>query len=348
MVRGIRGFQLAVSEEQKSLEIETGRQEALSRLKPKELTDEQKQRLEKLKEAKQGRHVGIRISARLVGRSMSSKLYSNDRYTKFLVASAFCCSLAITLHPNFISAHRLDALDGQKHYYFISLLLDVGSCLVNLCACSFVHFGIVNVSFVHAFNALEIGKKAGKESKKYYKEKATTIAAIISSSIAAFGLGKAIITVLTRKLVWNTLLATDWATKTFSGSDIAGFMSTSFGILLSVFRHIFSVLRSAFWLFQITFVKSNTIGRFLEWVIKILINSCPSLQSRWSAYVEHVVAVCEESKAVPTWPSDAIETVRFLTAYSSVFLLTTLLLFNFYSRGNKLKVEMLLRSYDLI
>lgn len=348
MARGLRGFLLASSEEVKSLEHETERQKVSSRLKPKELTDEQKQRLEKLKEAKQRRHGSLGISTRLLGRSMSTKLYSNDRGTKFLIASAFCSALAIILYPKFISRHLIDALDAHiKHDWLIILLLDLGS-IFHLCACAFVHFGLVNVAFVYAFNALEISKKAGKESRKYYNEKATEMAAIISISITAFAIGKALISVLMRILLWNALLATGWATKTFSGTCMAGIMSTSFEILTSIFHYVFLLLSSVFWVFEMVLVKSNSFGQFLEWVIKAIISLCPSLLLRWNAYAEHVVAVYEESTTVPTWRSDAIDTVRLLMAYSTVFLFTILLLFNLFSRGDKLKVEMQLRSYGVI
>lgn len=347
MVQILRGLR-STSDEDKSLKIEEERQRVIRQLKPKELTCEQKIRLGKLKEAKLERQGTLGMSARILGQTMSTKLYSNNPYTRFLIAFALSGALAVTLYPNFISSHMLQVLDGCETNFFTVVFLDLGS-LAYLCFCSFIHFSFLNMSFIYAFNALEISKKAGNKSKKYYNEKVTKMAATISICITAFGIGAALFIIMARILLWNAMLATDWATKLISGTYMGEVISASSAFFAFLIHQVFSFITFIFGMFHVAFVKSNIAGRLLEWIMKVLLEYAnPYLKSQLSAYVKHVIAVYEGSELVPTWRSDAIETVRFLVAYTTVFLLSVMLLFNFCSRKDKVKVEVHLRSYGVI
>ena len=53
----------------------------------------------------------------------------------------------------------------------------------------------------------------------------------------------------------------------------------------------------------------------------------PSPSNTFGNYVDHVIQVFENGEIVPSWRVHAIDTSRYLLAYTSVFLLSTLILF---------------------
>lgn len=351
----------AKTEEKKARKIVAARKRAANRLKPKELNEQQKARLIELKKAKarRSRTSGLPGAVLEVEQIRTPYLYDHGRSLRFLITTALCCVLAVTLYPDFLFPNLVDKLESLKQNLFISLLLNAGS-LVYICVCAVVHFAVCDVAMLYAFCALDLGMKTGSQSKMYYNESVRMAVATMSGSIAAFSIVKAIVTLLMRVLTWNGLLTMQWAPGFLSYvydliesyfpssvSVLATRVSRIFVVFLtSVLHHTISMLSFIWWLLRAVLLRSNRIGTFIEWIAMFIIKAIPSMRSRWKVYLEHVIAVYEDSEIVPTWRCDAVQTARFLLAYTAMFLLSMLVLFNFSSRINKVRAGLHLKSYN--
>jgi len=346
----------------KARKIAVARLRAASRLKPKELSEEQKTRLKELKEAKARRshNNGVLGGAKPKVEQIesSSSLHGHGRGKRFLITTAMCCVLAITLYPDFLLCDLDKTTMAYEQSWFINIFLDTGS-LFYLCVCSIVHFAVCHVSMLYTFYALDLGMKTGRKSKNYYDESVRMAVATMSGSIVAFSVGKGIIKVFIRVLTWNSIRALGLVNNLLSityafmeaqlpsiiTANVSLGASFTFGFISWTIHYIIQILCFVFQLIRLALLRSNKIGMSLEWIVSGMIRAIPPLQSNWNNYVENVLAVYQDSQTIPAWRYDAIKTARLLFSYTAVFLITILILFNFTSRVNKLAAELHLKKY---
>jgi len=344
----------------KARKIAAARLRAANRLKPKELSQEQKIRLKELKEAKarRSRNSGLPGAKFKVKQVDSPSLYGHGRGKRVLITTAMCCVLAITLYPDFLLCDLDKVMMAYEQNWFIDLFLNTGS-LIYICACSIVHYAVCHVSMLYTFYALDLGMKTGCQSKNYYNESVRIGVATMSGSIAAFSVGKGIIKVFMRILAWNLLCAWSMITKFLSithafveaqlpwtiTTNFSKVLFFTFGFMSWTIHYIIQVSCFLFQLIRLVLLRSNKIGMFLEWIVMGGIKAIPSIQSTWNNYFEHVLDVYQDSQTIPTWRYDAIKTARLLFSYTAVFLITILILFNFSSRVNKSTAELHLKNY---
>mmetsp|Transcript_8049 Transcript_8049/g.11680 ORF Transcript_8049/g.11680 Transcript_8049/m.11680 type:complete len:877 (-) Transcript_8049:46-2676(-) len=348
------------TEEKKARRIVAARKRAAKRLKPKEFNEQQKARLVELKEAKarRSRTRGLPGAVLEVEQIRAPYLYDHGRSLRFLITSALCFVLAVTLYPEFLFPDLVETLESREQNFLINLLFDAGS-LTYICICAVVHFSVCDVAMLYAFCALDLGMKTGRQSKNYYNESVRMAVATMSGSVAAFSVVKAIITLSMRVMTWNLLLAIKWApdfftnasdwSKSYLPSVIITFVNrvqcSFYRLTASIIYHTVKILSFVLWLLRAVLLRSNRIGIFIEWIANFFIKAfLPSVRSRWRVYIEHVVSVYEDSEIVPTWRCDAVQTARFLLAYTAMFLLSVLILFNFFARVNKVRAEVYLRK----
>jgi len=352
----------------KARKIAAARMRAADVLKPKEFDDEQKIRLKQLKKAKAARQrsrsnsynnnkEGAKSKKAKKQRSESSSInfYGHSHVKRFWIITAMCCVLAITIYPDFLLSEFDKVMIAYEQSWFLDLTFDTG-CLVYICLCSTVHFAVCYISMIYTFCSLELGMKAGRQTKQYYDTSVRTTIVTMSGSIALFSVGKAILKVLARVLTWNSIRVWSMVSnilpvvRAFAQERLLpsnGFwVSSIFGFVSQIIHYILQI--SCFVLQSLCSVllRTNRVGMFIEWMIMdVGVKAILSLKSNWNTYVHHVFAIYQDSKTIPAWRYDAIETARLLFTYTTVFLVTVLILFNLSSKVNKLAVEKHLQKY---
>mmetsp|Transcript_5439 Transcript_5439/g.8929 ORF Transcript_5439/g.8929 Transcript_5439/m.8929 type:complete len:896 (+) Transcript_5439:182-2869(+) len=351
--------------EKKARQISAARQRVANRLKPKHLSDDQLERLKELKEAKERRNRSkgmprTLIEVETVDRhkkkerkaSVIPRFHTHNRKTRFLTATFLCCVMGIVLNPEILIGKFLDSFEDYEPSWWTAVLLDIGT-LMYIGFCTIVHFACCDIAMVYAYGALDLGMKTGKQVKKYYSDSVRMLVAGLSGSIAAFSTGKAVFNVTIRAVVWYSIRGLDAAQGMEGRAEVLfghylpaaaiRFPGSAFafgqGVFSFVASKVYMVVSFLSWLFYTVLINSNRIGQFLEMIARALMKLVPSWQSTWNAYVEHVRGVYEDTEVVPTWRSEAIQSTRFLLAYTAVFLLSILVLFNASSRANKRRNE---------
>jgi hypothetical protein len=349
------------AERKRARKISAARLRAANRLKPRHLSEDERCRLEELKDAKARRNRNDGIPSTMIEvekvnekkrekEPLVSWFHDHTRSTRLLTTTALCCVMAIVLNPDVFISNMLEALEDHASSWWTTILLDIGT-FVYISFCSIVHFVVCDVAMVYAFGALDLGMKTGKQSKQYYSDSVRMLVAAMSGSIAAFSAGKAMLTVLMRATVWYSMLGLEAVQMlgTHLHAFLGGYLPFAIvnlpGNILSlctggftfVVKNVSIVANYLTWLFYAVFVNSNRLCQLVEAIVNRFIKLVPSWHSHWKAYQQHVRDVYEDTDIVPSWRSDAIETTRFLLAYTAVFLLSILVLFNASSRANKRK-----------
>lgn len=338
------------TEARKARKIELARQRAANRLKPKAFNEVDIVRLEELKKFKESRMNTTKNNTHVTTASPSrgivpiGMLHKHGRNTQILmICSLTVIMFAILYADEFIGFHPI--LASTHHSWLTSILFDIGT-LGYLIVCAVTHFVLCDVALVYAFDALEIGMKTGRDTKKFYDGTIRVLVAVASGGFIAIAIVKAMSIMFLRNVVWFTIVAGKHGNElVMLGSaslqklpfakyfpnvlmivpmTLASLMVSAAALL---FRMISSIIFFVSWILDLLLLQSNGVGGLLSFLVTKTLQMVPSPSTAFINYVEHVMEVFENDKMMPSWRIDAIDTSRFLLSNTAVFLLCLLFLF---------------------
>lgn len=307
-------------EQRKEVEIQGIREIAARRIRPKERTDAQKERLIELSTAKtrrtgnstdldQGATQQKSLSERATG-----LLQRHDRKTRFLVMSFLLSLLFALLHPQLILSALGLSLVKEESSQFLRIVVsqDIGLVVYTL-ICGIVHFLTCDIALIYAFNALNVGAKAGATIRNYYKENVRTGVAVVSLGIYALSLVKA---------VSRGVLTYGFAHAPVSPTSPIHWLASKVGEVFKVFdSDEQTCLRE----------EGGSIRAPIVCLVQELAFS--ELAVRGSSYMFPRLGQGNVVEPVVTsWQLDFFETAKTFYTYTAVFLLVFLSLFNLTAR----------------
>ena len=239
----------------------------------------------------------------------------------------------------------------------VSVLKNGVGLLCYMCSCAILHFFACDIALVYAFNALDVGSKAGRQVKKYYSDNVRLVVAAMSFGIYALAICKALAQVALSSVLWliyhpqvfvmawNDWIVgmvlggkgssldpsvltngnvTEWIHSTFTNATEA-LESTSFDMPIAEMakeaaKDGFHVLQWMFWIFYRGLVLPLVHFGFAQ------LEVAASLVDWTGGQLLNV------ETAWDSWQRDAFETGRLFFSYSAVPLLTFLFLFNASAR----------------
>jgi hypothetical protein len=344
----------AKAKAKKALKIELGRIRAENRLKPKHMSEEELLRLEELKEAKERRTKNngapcAKIQFEKVqekhdvSTSFAFQFHEHNLIIMMLVTGTLCLLASHVLSPDFILGKYFDTLKVNQASWSANFQMDFLAVLY-ICLCAVIHFAFCDIIMIYAFGTLEIGKKAGLQSKKFYSDSVRIFVAGTSTSIAAFGIGKALLSAAFR----STLMYSSRCIQTLIGllascrSQIGAHLPSPFlklaeAMLLVNATFIGSIFSLVFTFIQTSYrvlVSSSRLGRLVQTMAIWMWNLIPYRSSfgRYFHELHH-----ESLDLMPSWRYNAIEFTISIYSHTAVFLLTALILFSITLRSKKTK-----------
>ena len=354
----------------KARKLEASRQRAAHRLKPKAFNDADKARLIELKKFKEQRAnasntqrdtsltetsqqpVSVASNSSVLDSALLSELHKHDRKTQITIICSLAAIMFALLYADILLGVR-STLASNNHSLYISIAMDIGT-LVYLVACGSIHFTFCDVALVYAFDALEIGMKTGRHTKKFYDGTVRMVVAIASAGFITIGIVRALSAIVLRNAVWFTILAGRRGTDIFASS--AKFLnelpfshylppllltipvtltSLTVGVADFLFRAIKWALFLFSWLLELLLVRSNTVGSILNFLAGKVFEIVPSPLNAFSEYVDHLHQVFENGETVLSWRVYAVDISRHLLAYTAIFLLSILFLFTASAKAQK-------------
>lgn len=344
------------TEARKDRKVEASRQRMAHRLRPKAFNEAEMARLDELKKFKEQRMDGQRATVTKlpsirtisledpppVESNLIRKLHTHSRKTQIgLIITLAGMMFTLLYADELLGLHA--TLASGDHDWWVTVAMDVGT-LVYLMACAAIHFVFCEVALVYAFDALEIGMKTGRETKKFYDGTVRVLVACASAGFIAFGIGKAASFVVLRNVVWYTMMATCYVMELARSVNLPElpftnhilsvvvtlplrFISGMLGISAFIISKMTSVVSFFAWLLHLIIFRSNSVGGFVSFLVAKVMSIIPSPLSGLNNYLDYVKQVFENGEIVPSWRADAIDTSRDLLAYTAVFLLSILILF---------------------
>ncbi|KAL3939825.1 MAG: hypothetical protein SGBAC_005526 [Bacillariaceae sp.] len=228
------------TEKIKQREIEKSRERAANRLKPKELDESSRSRLEELRTARQirlGRNISVPIPAN--GEEAMKMLKEANAKVKNDWVTLWANRSAIT--RIFLMKILVIGLFGLMHgssfverkvaeRITISFLSEAQrqdiAAMIYLLLATVIHFFLCYVAMIYAFSSLQLGRIAGRQAKRFYTQNVHLIVLGTSTGMLVFSLALAF---------WRT--SSQWAFwKTFCSSN---FFMESEAIASALDKHVF-------------------------------------------------------------------------------------------------------------
>jgi hypothetical protein len=343
----------AKAKAKKAMKIALARARAENRLQPKHMSEEQLLRLEELRKAKERR---TKNNGAPCAKIDLVKVYSdNDTVTssvfhfhdhdmkiRMLVTGALCYVTSRVLSPNFIFGKYFDMLKVNHVNWSSNIQLDFFAVMY-VCLCAVIHFTFCDIAMIYAFGTLEIGMKAGLQSKKFYSDSVRMFVAGTSTSIAAFGIGKALLGAAFRSILMFTSRTFEvlMGLVVFFYSHIGAWLPSPFLNLAKAGQFVIITFKGSVGLVIYSFVQilyrilisSNLLGRLVESIAFWLWNLvyCQPCFGKLTNEFRHESQVDQ----IPSWRYNAIEFTISIYANTAVFLFTTLALITITLRSRK-------------
>lgn len=346
----------------KAREIEQARERAASRLKPRQLDEDSRNRLQELRQAQEHRVAGIKSQQKPVipidssqsQRNFIKEQHKQDWVTMWtshgiatrvlvmftLIALLFAVTYMVPIFENYVVDH------GQS--FWGKRIQEAATVIYMLLAAS-IHFLMCYVALMYAFSALQIGSIAGRQAKRFYSQNTHVILAMASGGIVVVAMLHASLIVALRWLVWKCFILYDLS-KLWIGliqnriiellpqalvsssivSTLCSFSTYSLG--LQGAASLTSALLQT--LYYVMF-QSNTVGRMVVLLVTQLMRPFVFLTSSLLAFIERAIDVHEGRVVVSTWREDAFLSARYLLTHSGVFLLVLLTLYYILARNSR-------------
>jgi len=356
-------------QKRKEASITEVRQRAAERLRPKDLPFDKKERLEELKAAKARRHAEHNLIGTLpsnisdtapplsLSQKATARLHGHGRFMRFFVVSFLVSLLFVCLHPDLVARASPIKYDAESPRWI--LVVEDLVTVTYIAWCSVVHFVLCDVSLVYAFSALELGRKSGRQLKRFYSTNIRYGLAFLSFGIYAFSVIMAGTKVWFRALLWSTshtisfmrdiawtriCTALQHISETFPSPIVRAIdlLSHLYFHMVFFFGKFASwiALLPAQWVY-LNMIRSNIVGLTVEfWYRRVTALLSASINDVKSFFQYSVDSFGGNVPTEP-WRAEAFDTASLLFSYTAVFLVTTLLLFNLSAsmRRNSLKLE---------
>mmetsp|Transcript_6128 Transcript_6128/g.12285 ORF Transcript_6128/g.12285 Transcript_6128/m.12285 type:complete len:951 (+) Transcript_6128:32-2884(+) len=257
-----------------------------------------------------------------VSEAVTDRLYRHTPVTRAVVLLLLTILLFILLHPKLLFS--VMARTGVFAYWQDNTsLLSKGVhgvvAVVYLLICALAHFALCDIALVYAFDSMELGSKAGRRLRKFYSTQVRLGVALGSLGIFIIAICKSIFKIMLRYLSWAVLRATGYL-----APFVPGFVGETFATACGLFNSVLGVLSGALNFVLQSNPVTGTIGNLTGRVVS-------SVASLWTAaesfMVESAAVVSGEIGATP-WHEESFVLAKYLFSYSSVFLVTSLILFN--------------------
>jgi hypothetical protein len=353
----------------KARTIEEGRLRASKRLQPKQLDPVAQTRLDELRAAKQQRRENEEYWTKKAvipfDATKSQKKLIQDKYTRdwatmwtrhqmstrivvtlLLTASLFAILHIDTLSGSFSPLQML-LLDNNGPWWH-RLGRDVGViCYMGFSAV--VHFSLCYVALMYAFSGLQLGKLAGQQAKKFYSENVHLIVAAGSGSMVVLGLLRALFMAILRNsifysmVIWSKVVGTVNPVSNGMALIVPDNLEPLLVMVLNLYNNIYGIvarlLSLAFRVVHKLVFDSNSVGRLLASAILSVHERCARSNEQWHAYIDDLVDRFEGRVERYSWREQAFDGTRAMLAYSAIFLLALLVLFNLYARKVRMPDE---------
>jgi hypothetical protein len=322
----------------KDEEIAKSRERAANRLKPKELDEESRSRLDELRIARD-RRLSTSIpesgespyKAREIV-SLKPIISSYDRkrdwavfwtkhgfLTKMIVMSLLTGSLFGLLHSDVVFEKIVPSRDSEN--FWMHRKRDVAT-LAYLGTAGIVHFFQCYVALMYAFSALQLGSIAGQQAKKFYSQNVHLIVALSSTSMILLGIAYTGIYNTCQWMVWKSHLV--FETVQMSASSIPTIPTA----VLTPFHALVGLLMSILSGTEKLMLESNVVGRGFRTVLHSLWSTLEVMLSNWNAFIDLSIGEYEGTVSAIPWREQTFFATRVLLSYSAIFLMVLLFLFN--------------------
>jgi hypothetical protein len=341
--------------QRKEAGIAEARRRAADRLKPSDIPRDRQTRLDELKKAKERRLMTTNrtltsgsdaVPARKLSLSQRiiSSLYSQGRN---VIIPLLVVVLFIMLHPEFLlraSSLSFASLKFDPDGAWWKLLIEDAGVVVYIWLCSIVHFVLCDIALIYAFEALEIGSKSGQQVKQFYSSNVRFGVASLSAAILGFSVLKAATKVWSRAAVWYLLQLFVLLRNTFWPYD---FISVAYSMLprpvlytgdillslsYSVSRH---ATRAWAYVPLTRLVSSSFLGRTCLRMFESSLAFVVSLSRDAMDFISTAIDGFEGNVSITSWRTEAFATAGSLFSYTSIFLLTILVLFNLSAKNSR-------------
>eukprot|EP00980_Cylindrotheca_fusiformis_P028160 scaffold22583_cov106-Cylindrotheca_fusiformis.AAC.31 len=180
--------------QRKQREIEKQRERAANRLKPKELDQSSRSRLDELRTARENRRTGKMAgqtpivpngAAKSERRTITSH-YKNDwvtmwtnhsSTTRVVLISVFVVSLYVHLHANPLFERKI--VDSFNWEISVERKRDVAA-VMHLSLSTVLHFCLNYIAMMYSFSSLQLGMIAGREAVRFFSQHVHLIVAVSS------------------------------------------------------------------------------------------------------------------------------------------------------------------------
>lgn len=355
------------TQKRKAAKVAASRQMASDRLRPKPLSERNLDRLKELKAAKARRQsddpklpnsprtvgpVPVTNPSRSLTQRITSQLYSHSAMTRIVVVGVLLKMLFALLHTE-IAAISPSTAGSQP---WSEILLDDAWTVLYMLICGTVYFILCDVALCYSFSSLELGMKSGRQVKQFYGDNVRIAVAVFSFSIVGIGVFKALLKAWMRVGIWlvaktlvmgktllvdatlqiygrlSSVLPIDGPVhylQELSSMIVSGIGKTAAGTS--------GLARTLLDIFYRLMVKSNFVGRSIAFLVGRCYDALVFLVVTPLQPMADFVAESShrfDAKATMTaWRADAFSTSRVLFSYTSVFLLSVLVLYYLTSKS---------------
>lgn len=261
-----------------------------------------------------------------VSEKFTDRLYRHTTVTRAMVLLLLTMLLFVLLHPKLLLKVAAPAglIDMWKdNISFEGKAMHTAGFILYLLTCALAHFALCDIALVYAFDSMELGSKAGRQLRKFYSIQVRLGVALGSFGIFAIAIGSSIIKITLRYLSWAVYQASK-----YSAPFVPGFVgvtvATVMGVFSSVYRFISEVLYFV--------IQSNPVTGTIGALVYSSISGFSSLWTTAEIFAAESVAVVNGEIAPMPWYQESFVLAKYLFSYTSVFLVTVLILFNLSAR----------------
>ena len=267
-----------------------------------------------------------------VSEVVTDRLYHHTSTTRAVVLLLLTTLLFILLHPKLLFA--LTAPTGvatrwKDNASMLSKVMHGTVASVYLLFCALVHFSLCDIALVYAFDSMELGSKAGRRLRKFYSTQVRSGVALGSLGIFAVAIGKSVFKIILRYLSWAMVRVTGYV-----APFVPGFVGPTSATVWTLFNSLLGVLSSA-----LNFVvQSNPVTATIGHLAGRIISSMASVWTAARSFMFESTAIVNGEIGTTPWHEESFVLAKYLFAYSSVFLVTSLVLFNLSGQQAATKV----------
>jgi hypothetical protein len=320
----------------KAREMEKSRQKAANRLKPKELDEDSRSRLEELRLARERRTSNAK-NAKNADESTSGRSFDTEAalkskrswadfwtrhgaITRLIVVSVLTSSLFYLLYLDVAFDHFVALHDDES--FWISRGRDA-TAIAYMGIAGMLHTFLCYVLLMYAFSSLQIGAIAGKQAKEFYSQNIHLVLGVASASMIVLGAMTSTLLNAFQWMVWKGYLLAEAAGGLLPPlPEVPSVVAPApFGVMYGAIAATLS------WAEHIVF-ESNLLGRGITSFFGMFWDVFQTVRAKWSLFVQNSVAVHEGTAAYIPWREQAFVATRSLFSYSATFLLVLLLLFS--------------------